>query len=253
MDDEVAMPVPTVGAPFIEPTTEYWQVIMPTVPARFRAAPPFRYGYPVQLPCGRFLVLPLRRLAARREAVASLIVNQSSHVVVCELAGHMAEEARNLGADCIVGLPTLGLGLAALVAQRLGHARYVPLGYSRKLWYDDGLSVPVASITSPSAGRRLFLDPNLRPLLGGGRRVVLVDDAISTGRTAVAAWRLMDGLEIEIAGIVVAMKQTNRWLSALADADPTLPARVRAVFGCPLFILAEDGWWPVSGTQPAPP
>src|SRR5262245_40985307 len=120
--DEVAMPVPMAEVPpFIEPTTAYWQVITPAVPARFSAAPPFRYGYPVRLPCGRFLVLPLRQLAGSREAIASLIVNQASHDVASELAGHMANEARNVGADCIVGLPTLGLGLAAMVAQRLGH------------------------------------------------------------------------------------------------------------------------------------
>jgi adenine/guanine phosphoribosyltransferase-like PRPP-binding protein len=111
----------------------------------------------------------------------------------------------------------------------------------------------VSSITTPTAGRRIYLDPNLCALLGGGRRVVLVDDAISTGRTAVAAWRLMQRLQIELAGIVVAMKQTNRWQAALADADPALPARVRAVFGCPLFSLREDGWWPAPATLPTTP
>ena len=148
------------------------------------------------------------------------------------LAGHMAEQARDLGADCIVGLPTLGLGLAAPVSQHLGHARYVPLGYSRKLWYDDALSEPVSSITSPGPGKRLYLDPNMRPLLSGGRRVVLVDDAVSTGRTALAAWRLMQRLEIEIAGIVVAMKQTNRWQACAgrrgANLRPIVCARCSA-------------------------
>jgi adenine/guanine phosphoribosyltransferase-like PRPP-binding protein len=233
----------------IEPTTAYWQDLTPAVPARFRTAPPFRYGYPVRLPCGRFLVLPLRRLITPREAVASLIVNQASHDVAAALAAHMAEGAHKLGADCIAGLPTLGLGLAAMVSQSLGHARYVPLGYSRKVWYDDALSEPVSSITSPGPGKRLYLDPNMRPLLGGGRRVVLVDDAVSTGRTALAAWRLLRRLNVDIAGIVVAMKQTNRWQPALAHAEPTLPGRVPAVFGCPQFTWGDGGWWPVPGTD----
>jgi adenine/guanine phosphoribosyltransferase-like PRPP-binding protein len=237
---------------FVEPTTAYWQSIVRTVPPRFRTAPPFRYGYPARLPCGRFLVLPLRRLHADGEAVASLIVNQASHQVAAALAGHMADLARGLDAECIVGLPTLGLGLAAHVAEHLGHTRHVPLGYSRKFWYDDALSEPVSSITSPGAGKRLRLDPNLLALLHG-RRVVLVDDAISTGRTALAACRLIRRLEIEIAGIVVAMKQTTRWQTALAGADAALPRRVRAVFGCPLFGWAEDGWWPMPATEPAVP
>jgi adenine/guanine phosphoribosyltransferase-like PRPP-binding protein len=73
-----------------------------------------------------------------------------------------------------------------LVAERIGHCRYVPLGYSRKFWYDDSLSEPVSSITSPGAEKRLRLDPNLLPLLED-RRIVVVDDAISTGATAIAA------------------------------------------------------------------
>jgi adenine/guanine phosphoribosyltransferase-like PRPP-binding protein len=235
-----------------EPTTDYWQSLTPAVPARFSTAPPFRYGYPVRLPCGGFLVLPLRRLPVGGEAVASLIVNQASHAVAAALAGHMAELARGLDAACIVGLPTLGLGLAAQVADRLGHTRHVALGYSRKFWYDEALSEPVSSITSPGPGKRLHLDPNMLPLLRG-RRVVLVDDAISTGRTALAAWQLMRRLEIEVAGMVVAMKQTSRWQTALADADAALPRCVRAVFGCPLFAWAEDGWRPVAATEPAVP
>ena len=38
------------------------------------------------------------------------------------------------------------LSFAALVAERLGQSRYVPLGYSRKFWYDDALSEPVGQI-----------------------------------------------------------------------------------------------------------
>src|SRR5688572_24091367 len=237
MDNRVApgkvSAAPGGEADFVEPTTLYWQDITSAVPERFNAVPPYRYGYPARLPCGRFLVLPLRRLSLEREAVASLIVNQASHAVAAALAEHMAGQARSLGADLIVGLPTLGLGLAAMVSQRLGHARYVPLGYSRKLWYDDALSAPVSSITSPGPGKRLYLDPNMRPLLADTRRLVLIDDAVSTGRTALAAWRLLQALNVDTAGIVVAMLQTNRWRTALAEEDPALPARVQAVFGCP--------------------
>jgi hypothetical protein len=58
------------------------------------------------------------------------------------------------------------------------------LGYSRKFWYDDALSEPVNSITSLDVGKLLRLDPNLLPLVEG-RRVALVDDAISTTVVAV--------------------------------------------------------------------
>src|ERR1700758_1558105 len=205
----------TANESFTEPTTGYWQELTAEIPARFDASPPYRFGYPVRLPCGRFLVLPLRQLPDSDRAVASLIANQASNVVVAALADHMAAQARELDAEVVVGLPTLGLAFASLVAERLGQPRYVPLGYSRKFWYDDALSEPVSSITSPEAGKQLRLDPNLTSLIEG-RRVVLIDDAISSGVTAVAAMRLLHRIGVDVAGMVVAMKQTNRWQTAVA-------------------------------------
>jgi adenine/guanine phosphoribosyltransferase-like PRPP-binding protein len=235
---------------FTEPTTGHWQSLSQEIPARFSATPPYRFGYPVRLPCGRFLVLPLRRLPDGNRAVASLIANQASNAVIAALADQMAAQARTLDVDLVVGLPTLGLAFASLVAERLGQSRYVPLGYSRKFWYEDALSEPVTSITSPETGKLLRLDPNLLPLLEG-RRVALVDDAISTGATAAAAVRLLQKADVEIAGMIVAMKQTNRWeapVNALA-----VPLAVLAVYGCPLFELGDEGWWPIAETQPATP
>jgi adenine/guanine phosphoribosyltransferase-like PRPP-binding protein len=171
-------------------------------------------------------------------------------MVVAALADHMATLARALDAQIIVGLPTLGLAFASLVAERLGQSRYVPLGYSRKFWYDDALSEPVASITSPEAGKQLRLDPNLLPLIER-RRVALVDDAISTGATAVASVRLLQKVGVEIAGMIVAMKQTNRWEAPAAAL--CAPLAVRAVYGCPLFLRSDAGWTPLSETQPAVP
>ncbi|OPY98095.1 phosphoribosyltransferase [Bradyrhizobium sacchari] len=240
----------TAGAPYTEATIGYWQDLTPEVPARFPATAPYRFGYPVTLPCGRILVLPLRQLPDGDCAVASLIANQASHLVVAALADHMATQARAFDAEIIVGLPTLGLAFASLIAERLGQKRYVPLGYSRKFWYDDALSEPVTSITSPETGKKLRLDPNLLPLIEG-RRVVLVDDAISTGTTAIAAARLLQKVGADIAGMVVAMKQTNRWQASTAALSP--PLAVRAVYGCPLFQRGEAGWVPLVETQPAIP
>jgi len=238
------MPAAMTGTEtYTEATTGYWQELTPDVPARFPATPPYRFGYPATLPCGRVLVLPLRQLPDGDHAVASLIANQASNLVVGALADHMATQARALDAEIVVGLPTLGLAFASQVAERLGQPRYVPLGYSRKFWYDDALSEPVTSITSPEAGKKLRLDPNLLPLIEG-RRVVLVDDAISTGSTAIAAVRLLQTIGVDIAGMVVAMKQTNRWQAAAAALQ------VRAVYGCPLFQRGDGGWIPLAETQP---
>ena len=248
--NDVAPSTMTASETYTEPTTGYWQELATEIPSRFSATPPYRFGYPVNLPCGRILVLPLRQLPDSDRAVASLIANQASNIVVATLADHMAVQAQALDAEVIVGLPTLGLAFASLVAERLGQPRYVPLGYSRKFWYDDALSEPVTSITSPQGGKLLRLDPNLLPLIKG-RRVALVDDAISTGTTAVASVRLLQKIGIDVAGMIVAMKQTNRWETAMTALSA--PLAIRAVFGCPLFQRSEEGWLPLPETQPTGP
>lgn len=222
-------------ADFTRPTTGFWQVIEPAGgnPA-FPDRPPYRYGYPARLPDGRFLVLPVRRVRGQGRAVASLIANQASFEVVRTLSGMMAECARRFGAEVVVGLPTLGFAFAPLVAEALGFARFVPMGYSRKLWYDEALSVPVNSLTTPDQIKRLYLDPNQKSLVEG-RDVLIVDDAVSTGGT------LLAGVGARVAGVVVAMRQGRAWRERLG-AD--LAARVAGVFDSPRLVLEPDGWWP---------
>lgn len=236
----------------IRPTTSFWQELLPDWPGARVPMPPFHVSYPVRLGSGRVLVLPLRPLPDGKHAVASLIANQAAVTVVEALAAEMADLVRADAPDCVVGLPTLGLAFAPLVATGLGHARYAPLGYSRKYWYDDALSEPIQSITSPGGAKRLYLDPNLLPLLQG-RRVCVVDDAVSTGSSLLAVHRLFSRLGIEISGFAVAMKQTTRWLAALEAADPALPGKVRGVFGCPMFERTADGFVPVPDTLPPCP
>lgn len=227
-----------------EPTTGYWQRLEDGQPDGGEPAPPFRFGYPARLPDGRVLLLPLRRLPDGSGAVASLIANQASLQVVSTLADGMARLASRAGAEVILGLPTLGLAFAPLVAGALGLTRYVPLGYSRKYWYDEALSEPVSSVTSPGGAKRIYLDPNQLPLLGG-KRIAIVDDAISSGRTIAATVRLLRRLSLEPAAIVVAMTQTEVWRDTLATLDDDLPARVHGVLSCPRFRRTAEGWLPV--------
>jgi adenine/guanine phosphoribosyltransferase-like PRPP-binding protein len=236
----------------IRPTTDYWQHLLDDWPGGRAPQPPYRFDYPVRLPDGRVLVLPLRALPQADRAVASLIANQASFAVVEALGGHMGKLAHAAAADIVVGMPTLGLTFAPLVAHRLGHERYVPLGYSRKFWYDDALSEPVFSITSPRGEKRIYLDPNVLPLLAG-KRICLVDDAISTGSSALAAHRLFSRLGLPLATVIVAMKQTTRWQAPLGEINPAFKDSVKAVFGCPLFARSNDGWSPIEGTMPKIP
>jgi adenine/guanine phosphoribosyltransferase-like PRPP-binding protein len=224
-------------SPWIEPTTAYWQAFEP--PGAYKEAP-WRFGYPARLPDGRVLRLPIRLVPGDgTQAVASLIANQASLEVIDGLAAFMAELAQPLKADVVIGLPTLGQVFAQGIAARLGHARTVPLGYSRKFWYEERLSVELRSITTPDGGKRAFLDPNQLPLVQG-RRVVVVDDAASTGSTLAGVLPFLESLGAEVAGVVVAMLQGERWRE-------TLGARaglVQGVYTCPRLALRDDGWYP---------
>ena len=82
----------------------------------------------------------------------------------------------------------------ARVAAQLGHARYVPLGTSRKFWYREELSVPLSSITTPEQPKRLYVDPRMLPLLEG-RRVALIDDVVSSGASMDAASAIDDAVQ----------------------------------------------------------
>lgn len=227
---------PMDDAHFTEATTACWQTL---TAAGADEAPPWRWRYPAVLPDDRRLLLPIRRLAAEpQHAVASLILNQASFEVADALAALLVARVARLAPEVVVGLPTLGLALAAAVARGLGHARLVPLGTSRKFWYDEALSVPVQSITSPAPGKRLYLDPHQRALVEG-RRVLVVDDAVSTGTTLAAAWDLLEALGAQVAGAGVAMRQGMRWQARLG---PARAAQVVGVFDSPLLQAVADGW-----------
>ncbi|OCP16243.1 phosphoribosyltransferase [Ensifer sp. LC163] len=219
---------------------EFWQDVFP--PKSFDIGSGYRDFFPATLEDGRQIPLPIRPLSDGKHALASLIINQASFAVEEALATELAARLAPFEPDVIAGLPTLGLTLAAAVARKLGHARYVPLGTSRKFWYVDDLSVPLSSITTPDQKKRLYVDPRMLPLLEG-KRVGLVDDVISSGTSIVAGLTLMETCGIEPIAVGAAMLQTERWRQPLADLGPHWPERVMGVFRTPLLARAEDGAW----------
>ncbi|TPW25739.1 phosphoribosyltransferase [Pararhizobium mangrovi] len=227
----------------------FWQDLHPA--GSFSQTEPFVDGYPVALRDGRQILLPIRPLEGGRNALASLIVNQASFAVEDALADDLAGKLAPFEPQIVVGLPTLGLTLARSVARRLGHTRYVPLGTSRKFWYEETLSVPLASITSPQAGKRLYVDPRMLPLLQGSR-VALVDDVISTGTSIVAGLKLLESCDIDPVAIGAAMLQTRRSHERLRAIRNDLPERIRYVFETPILEATGGGWIAASSGEPAP-
>lgn len=222
---------------------EFWQTLYPAGTFPTAPAEGFRELYPASLPDGRQVALPIRVLPGDgRSAVASLIVNQAAFAVEDAISDALAALARDAAPDIVIGVPTLGLPLAQGVARRLGHARMVALGTSRKFWYDEGLSQPLASITSPAAGKRIYLDPRMLPLLEG-RRVALVDDVISTGASMLAVLRLLASAGIRPVAILAGMLQGLAWKETLGGFDVRIEERICAALHSPRLSRGEDGGW----------
>jgi adenine/guanine phosphoribosyltransferase-like PRPP-binding protein len=220
-------------------------------PAGHAVGAPASYDthYPVRLLDGTTLELPLRDLPGGGQAIALLMSNQTPFLVEDALAPLLTRAARDLMPDVIAAVPTMGLDYARLVARGLGHQDYVALGLSRKFWYDEALSERVSSSTSPEHAKSVYLDPALLSRVAG-RRVVLVDDVINTGASALAAIRLLLRAGARVAGLVVVLTEGHAWREALSVLGPPWDGRVHAVGHIPLFDRGADGRWvPHPGTD----
>jgi adenine/guanine phosphoribosyltransferase-like PRPP-binding protein len=213
---------------------EFWQAFTPS-PDPLPTV--WRESYAAPMRDGSSLVLPLRDLGTT--AIAGLIANQASFTVIDTLVKWIAADVQHFDAEIVVGLPTLGHTIGAGVARVLGHPNWVAPGTTRKLWYDEALSVATRSVTSPGGGRTMWLDPRLLGRLSG-RRVLLVDDVVCTGSSALAGVGLLARAGIVPIAFAVAMSQGNEWRKQW-NADIPLVA----AFETPIFRRASDGWTPM--------
>lgn len=218
----------------------FWQDILP--PLTVGTAAGFTQAYPATLPDGRQLLLPIRVLPGDgTRAVASLIINQASFAVEDALANGLATLLRPFAPDIVIGVPTLGLHLAPNVARRFGHSRIVPLGTSRKFWYEENLSEPMSSITSPAHTKTLFIDPRMLPLLES-KRVAVIDDVISSGTSMAAVLRLLAKAGIEPVAIGAAMLQGTKWHEPMQKWRDRIVAPLKS----PLLEKTKAGWMPLA-------
>lgn len=221
--------------------------------ARWFAQAPAEQGtfytqtYPVRLMDGSVLELPLRALPGGAQAIALLMSNQTSFAVEHEIIRRLTHVVRDLAPEAVVGVPTMGLAYARPVAQALGLEDFVALGHSCKFWYDETLSEPLVSSTSPLHNKRLYLDPALVARVQG-RRVVIVDDVINTGQTIGAAIRLLRRAGAKIAGVAAPLTEGWAWHETLRAIAPQASALVHALGHIPMFRATEKGWTPISDT-----
>jgi len=228
----------------------YGDRIIPAADLPVLPDPPYGDSFPVKLVDGDWADLPFLALPPDfKTAIAYLCITENSFALEDRLSTAMADLVRPLEPEIVVGMPTLGLVLAMSVAKKLGHDRYVPLSYSRKFWFEDELSIPVNSITTPVQPKTVYIDPKLIERMEG-KRVLLVEDVISTGGTVSAELALMNKIGADVVGVVTAIKETRVWSEKLAAIDPAWPALIHAPIRCPLFRKTEDGWVPDWSTLP---
>jgi adenine/guanine phosphoribosyltransferase-like PRPP-binding protein len=202
---------------------------------------PYADTYPVRLADGTHLVLPIEPLPGGEQAIVLLMSNQTPFSVEEKLARLLAEVAKTFAPEVIVGIPTLGLDYARLTAAALGFPHYVALGNSRKFWYEDELSIPVHSITSPGVSKRLYLDPALLERVAG-KRTLLVDDVIATGGSASAAIDLLQKAGANVVGLAAVFNEGEPWKKVLSSFGADWPERVRTVGSFPRLVKTDAGW-----------
>jgi adenine phosphoribosyltransferase len=115
--------------------------------------------------------------------------------VVGAAAEGLAKRLRSVDADALVTAETKSVPLVYELARLLGKP-WVVLRKAYKPYMGEALSEETHSITT-GAPQTLFLDEKDKPLVVD-RRVVLVDDVISTGSTVEAMRRLMDAVRATV-------------------------------------------------------
>jgi adenine/guanine phosphoribosyltransferase-like PRPP-binding protein len=204
----------------------------------------FQSHYPVRLADGSFLELPLRPLPGGAQAIALLMSNQTPFAVEDALGSALTKLTARFEPQAIVGVPTMGLDYARIVARGLGFPHYTAMGLSRKFWYDEELSQRMSSSTSPDQVKSVYLDPALLERVAG-RRVVVVDDVINTGSTAAAVLPLLLRAGAKVEAIVTALTEGYAWRETLGAE---WAAKVVGLGHIPIFDRAGDGWRPIAST-----
>jgi len=224
-------------------TRTNYHVSLDLTPGDPASPAPYGEAYPVTLCDGATLHLPIQPLPGGEQAIALLMSNQTPFEVETHLGRLLSRLAAQFSADVIVGIPTLGLDYARLVARALGFPHYVALGNSRKFWYSDELSVPVHSVTSPGPHKKLYLDPMLVERVAG-KRALIIDDVINTGGSAAAAIELLQKAGAVVIGLGVILIEGEAWQEALTRFAPDWSGRVRGLGRIPLFTRTPHGWMP---------
>jgi adenine/guanine phosphoribosyltransferase-like PRPP-binding protein len=158
----------------------------------------------------------------------------------------MAQRFAALKPEIVVGSATLGIPVAIDVSRHLGLDRYLILQKSQKFSLADALSEELKSITTPLP-QRLLLDRKLIPVIQG-KRVLVVDDVVTSGSSIAAAIRLVRRAGANVIGAGVILTEGHAWRTALGD-DAKL---ITALDHIPQFNVLDVVATPIPETEAEP-
>ncbi len=118
-----------------------------------------------------------------------------------EMAVHAADALAPLlpAADFLITPEAKGIPLAFALAERLGMPRYIVVRKSIKTYMNHPLETHVQSITTHDK-QKLYLDSEDAARIHG-KKVILIDDVISTGESIAGVRRLIEKTDAQIAAI----------------------------------------------------
>jgi adenine phosphoribosyltransferase len=111
--------------------------------------------------------------------------------------------------DVFITAEAKAIGLTEELARLFGHDEYVVLRKSRKLYMNDPVELAVKSITTPEP-QKFYLGREHYELLKN-KRVIAIDDVISTGGTMRAFFEMSRQIGFSIAAVAVVLTEETRW------------------------------------------
>jgi adenine/guanine phosphoribosyltransferase-like PRPP-binding protein len=134
--------------------------------------------------------------------------------VVKAAAAALAEELRNDAGDVLVTAEAKSIPLIYEMSALMG-LPYIVLRKTYKTYMGDAIRAETVSITTGST-QSLFLDEKDQKLIGG-KRVILVDDVISTGSTLEGMKQVVEAAGGEVSRIAAVFTEgDNDWSDVTA-------------------------------------
>ena len=120
-------------------------------------------------------------------------------------AGSLASKLAKIDFDYIMGPEAKVIPLLQALANFLGHTRYVVCRKNVKGYMKNPVTIEVESITTPGKQKLVLNGSDVERIKG--KKVILVDDVVSTGGTFNALDEMVEEVGAEVAGRAAVLKE----------------------------------------------